>query len=214
MKAKNVTLAGIAALLFACQILQGQGQVNFGIKAGLNIETQSELGQLWDNDVLQPGFLFGGTVEYYLTKSISLQTELNFQQKGYRSESVIGGVSSEIKRKYNYLNVPLLLKADLSDKMEMAGGWNIFAFAGPCYGYLISGDYIVKTGGNTSDTDITAGSVKNDWGVVFGGGVSHTLSNGGAVFSELRYDMGLFSIDNDDSDLRNKAISICLGYKF
>ena len=77
--------AGVSALLLTCQTVMGQ--VNFGIKTGMNLETQSELGQLWDNNEIRTGFLVGGTVEYALNNKLSLQTEVNFIQKG---EKILG----------------------------------------------------------------------------------------------------------------------------
>lgn len=212
MKTRIIFLVSLAAMLLAGQTMQGQ--VNFGIKAGMNIETQSELGQLWNNNELLTGFIVGGTVEYAFNNSFSLQTELNYIQKGEKSSKSLNGVESDIQKEFDYITVPLLIKGTFNDELGLTGNWDLFGYTGPYYGYLLSANYKLKTEGSTTDKDITDESIRSDWGIVFGGGVTYHLKNGDAVFSDLRYDMGLGKIDNDNSDLRNKAISLCIGYRF
>ena len=55
---------------------------------------------------------------------------------------------------------------------------------------------------------------KTDWGIVFGGGISYKLANGGAILAELRYEMGLSKVDKQDTDLRNKGMGLTIGYRF
>lgn len=212
MKTRIIFLACFSAMLFTS--LTMQGQVTFGVKAGMNLETRSELGQLWNNDEIRPGFLVGGTVAYSFNNTLSLQTELNYIQKGEKTNLLLNGVDSDIQKEFNYITVPLLIKATFNDELGLTNNWNLYGYTGPYYGYLISANYKVKAAGETTDDDITDDSVKSDWGMVFGGGISRQLKNGTALFSELRYDMGLGEIDNNNSDLRNKSISLCLGFSF
>jgi opacity protein-like surface antigen len=211
MKTRIVLVVAIAASIINCNSVMGQ--VKFGLKAGLNMETQSELGQLWDNDEVNTGFLVGGTAEYALTNKVSIQTEINFQKKGEKTQQEAGGIHSDISRELNYINVPLLIKGNWNTELGLPEKWNLFGYAGPYYGYLVSANEKIKTNGSTDNTNITDDSVKNDWGAVFGGGVSYKLAKG-SVFADLRYDMGLYKIDNDNSDLRNKSLSLCIGFNF
>lgn len=212
MKSKIFLAAGLTILLFSCQTIQGQ--VNFGIKAGMNLETQSELGQLWDNNEIRAGFLVGGTVEYVFNDRLSVQTELNFLQKGEQHSTSKNGTNSDIQEEFNYITVPLFIKASFSEELGLSANWNLYGYAGPYYSYLISADYKVKENGETSVTDVTDDSVKDDLGIVLGGGLSYKLKNGNAIYTDLRYDMGLYEISNVNSDLRNKAINLGIGYRF
>ena len=211
MKTRIVLVAAIAVLMLNCNSMMGQ--MRFGLKAGMNLETQSELGQLWDNDEINAGFFLGGTAEYALNNTLSLQTEVNFQQKGKKYNREVSGINTHYTTEFNYVNIPLLVKGNFSSELGLSNGWNLFGYTGPYYGYLVKANYKVKSEGTTENTDITDNSVRNDWGVVFGGGVSHTIGKG-SVFADLRYDMGLFKIDNSNSDLRNKSVSLCIGYNF
>lgn len=212
MKTRVILLACVALLCLPYRSLQGQ--VNFGVKAGMNLETRSELGQLWDNDEVCSGFIVGGTIEYALNSTLSLQTEVNFVQKGERYSTQVNGIDADIRKEFNYITVPLLVKGTFNDELELNGNWNIYGFTGPYLAYLVSAKNHVDASGSAGSEDITGDSVRDDWGVILGGGVSYNLNNGNAVFSELRYDMGLGKIDNDNNDLRNKAISLCVGFSF
>jgi len=212
MKSGMFFAAGLSALLLTCQTVMGQ--VNFGVKAGMNLETQSELGQLWDNNEIRTGFLVGGTVEYALNNKLSLQTEVNFIQKGEKKNYSLLGTDVDAQTECNYLTVPLLIKGSFNEELGLGDKWNVFGYTGPYYGYMLSAKCKTTINGSTENTDITDDSIRNDWGLIFGGGVSHNLSDGNALFAELRYDMGLYKIDNDNSDLRNKVISLCVGFNF
>jgi hypothetical protein len=212
MKSKIFFAAGLATLLLTCQTMQGQ--VNFGVKAGMNLETQSELGQLWNNNEIRAGFLVGGSAEYILNDRLSIQTELNLLQKGEAHNVSVNGVNSDIQEEFNYITVPLFLKGNFNDELGLGEKWSIYGYAGPYYSYLVSAKSKTTIKGETTKTDITDNSVKNDWGLVLGGGVSRNLNNGNAVFAELRYDMGLYEISDENSDLRNKAINLSIGYRF
>jgi len=211
MKTRIVLVVAIAASVINCNSLMGQ--VRFGVKAGMNMETQSELGQLWDNDEVNTGFLVGGTAEYAFTKNFALQSEINFQKKGEKVAQEVSGIHTVTSREFNYINIPLLVKGYWSSELGLPEKWNLFGYAGPYYGYLVSANEKIKANGSTDNTDITDDSIKNDWGAVFGGGVSYKLAKG-SVFADLRYDMGLYKIDNANSDLRNKSLSLCIGYNF
>jgi opacity protein-like surface antigen len=211
MKTKTIIIAGLAAVLFTCQTLQAQ--VKFAVHAAGNLETQAELGQLWNNVDLYQGFLIGGTLEYGVNKNLSFQTELNYQKKGAKLTSTLNGSESVERKAFNYLSVPVLVKGNFHDK-GLGDNWDLSLFTGPYMGYLTSAHSNIKIGNNTTPVDIENQAEKTDWGLIFGGGVSYKLSNGGAVIAELRYQMGLSEVDNHDPDLRNKGMGITIGYRF
>jgi hypothetical protein len=211
MKTNFFLFAGLAAMLFTCQNLQAQ--VKYGVHAGGYIETQAEQGQLWNNCEIYPGFLFGGFLEYNVGKNLSLQAELNYQKKGEKVNSTVEGIKTITKREFNYLTVPLLIKGTIPDA-GLGDKWDVTFFAGPYAGFLTSANSKLKSGDKTVTVDIAKEAREVDFGAAFGGGVNYKLSNGGAIVTELRYEMGLSEIDDLNSALRNKGLGITIGYRF
>jgi hypothetical protein len=211
MKTKIILLAGLAALLLMSQELQAQ--LKLGVHAGINMETQAELGELWNNCEIYPGFLIGGILEFGTGKHISFQTELNYQKKGEKVSTSIEGSDAVTKREFNYLTVPLLIKENIHDA-GLGDKWDLTFFAGPYAGYLVSAKSKTKVGDETNDEDIDNQTEKSDFGALLGGGVKYRLANGRSISAELRYEMGLAKIDKNDPDLRNKGIGLTIGYSF
>jgi hypothetical protein len=211
MKTKIFFIAGLTALLFTCQTLQAQ--IKYGVHAAANLETQAELGQLWNNVDLYQGFLVGGFLEYRVGNNLSFQTELNYQKKGAKFTSTLNGTESVEKKEFNYLTVPILIKGNIHD-VNLGENWDLTLFTGPYIGYLTSANSKVKAGKITTPIDIDSQAEKTDWGIIFGGGISYKLNNGGAIIAELRYQMGLSKVDKLDPDLRNKGMGLIIGYRF
>jgi hypothetical protein len=211
MKTRIMLVSALTLMIISVQSLQAQFE--YGVHAGMNLETQAKLGQLWDNCDLYQGYLLGGFIEYKAFKNISFQTELNYQKKGDKTISKVEETNSVTKREFNYLSVPLLIKTTVHDS-GLGERYDLSFFAGPYAGYLTSANSKVKLGGTTSNENIENVAEKFDTGVVLGGGVKYKLGNGGAIIAELRYEMGLSKIDKKDPDLRNKGIGITLGYRF
>jgi|WetSurMetagenome_2_1015567.scaffolds.fasta_scaffold05444_3 hypothetical protein len=211
MKTKIFFIAGVTAILFTCQTMQAQ--FKYGLHAALNLEAQAKLGELWNNVDLYQGYMAGGFIEYTAGSHLSLQTELNFQKKGGKYTAESAGTESVVRREFDYLTVPVLIKGNFHDQ-GLGDNWDLTIFTGPYMGFLTSANSKIKTGGVTTSSDINSQADKNDWGVIMGGGVSYKLSNGGAIIAELRYQMGLNEIDKQNTDLRNKGMGLTLGYRF
>ncbi len=211
MKTKIILIAGLAAMLFTSQNLQAQ--FNYGLHAGANLETQAELGELWNNCEVYQGFMLGGFLEYKTGKILSLQTELNYQKKGEKVKTSLEGVQTINRREFNYLSVPLLVKGTFHDE-GINENMDLTFFAGPYAGYLTSANSRLEAGNKTSPVAIEGQAEKADFGAIFGGGIIYKLSNGGAIITELRYEMGLSKIDKLNQDLRNKGFGLTVGYRF
>jgi opacity protein-like surface antigen len=211
MKTKIILSALMAWMII--MPLELNAQFKPGIHGAGNLETQAELGELWNNCKLYQGFMLGGTLEYQFSKNISLQTELNYQKKGEKLNSPTEGDGAITKREFNYLSVPLLVKETLNDA-GLGEKWAVSFFAGPYGGYLLSANSKISKGNDTSTENIDRQAEKSDFGALFGGGVIYKLNSGAAISAELRYEMGLSRIDKNDKDLRNKGIGITVGYRF
>lgn len=211
MKTKMILIAGIAAIIVFPQELRAQ--IKFGVHGGINFETQAELGQLWNNCEVYPGYMLGGLLEYKTGRNISVQAELNYQTKGEKTSDVFNGENSISKRKLNYISVPVLIKENIHDA-GLGERWDLVFFAGPYGGYLVSANSEIREGNTTHKKNIEDQTEKTDFGALLGGGVTYHLSNGKTVNAELRYEMGLSKIDKQDPDLRNKGLGLTIGYSF
>jgi hypothetical protein len=212
MKTKILLITGIVVILFTSQNMNAQ--FKYGIHAGASIETQAPLGQLWNNKEIYPGFQAGGFLNYSTGKILSLQTELNYQKKGDRMKSYSEGAEIITKRDFNYLSVPLFIKGTFGQELGLPERWSVSGFTGPYAGFLTSANSKVTSGGNTSTIAIDNQAEKNDWGIIFGGGVSYKLNGGSELTAELRYEMGCNKIDKLDPDIRNKVFGLTIGYCF
>jgi hypothetical protein len=211
MKTKFILFAGFAFIILNPQKMQAQ--LKSGVHAGISLETQAALGQLWNNSETYPGFLLGGLLEFRSGKNVSFQAELNYQRKGEKVSSSFEGADATTKREFNYLSVPLLIKENIHDA-GLGEKWDLVFFAGPYAGYLVSANSKITVGNETNSEDIENQVEKSDFGAIFGGGVKYKLENGRAICAELRYEMGLARIDKQDPDIRNKGIGLTLGYNF
>jgi hypothetical protein len=211
MKTTILKTIAISVMIFTIQ--NAQAQFNYGIHGGLNLATQAEMGELWNNCDVHQGYLVGGVLEYKTGKIFSIQTELNYQKKGTKTDFYTNGTSAVNRKEYNYLTVPLLARATINDK-GLGERYNLTFFAGPYAGFLTSAYSRMNEGGENYPVDINDQAEKFDAGAVFGGGIVYNLVNGGAIIAELRYEMGLKSIDKQDPDLRNKSLGLTVGYRF
>ncbi len=209
MNTKGLFLSGTFILLS----LTINAQIKFGIKEGLNLSTQSELGMLWDNNDIKTGFTLGATFDYRFHSVISLQTELNYKTEGSAYEVKETSGKKGININYDYYNVPLLLKARFNEQLGLSESWFVSFYGGPYYSYLNKSESEVEDNGTTTVTDYNDDSNDYDYGVIFGGEVSRVFSKG-ELFLDLRYEMGLNDISVIDENLRNKVIGIGIGYRF
>ncbi|MFN8239741.1 MAG: porin family protein [Bacteroidales bacterium] len=212
MKTKLISFSMIAFLLLPLADLQAQ--FRYGVHAGINFSTQSELGELWSNAVVFPGFSAGAIAEYRLARHVSLQGELNYQQKGSRFDSKINGTDVKDSKYFGYLSVPVMIKGTLPATDGEDRKWNLTGFAGTYASYLTSARSKLTVSEVTTSTSINDQVEKGDWGIIFGGGVNWNLRDGHALVTDIRYEMGLGKIDKQNNDIRNKVIGINIGYIF
>jgi len=209
MKTKGFILSGLLILV----TFTLNAQIKFGIKEGINLSTQSELGLLWDNNDIKTGFTIGATFDYRFHSVISLQTELNYKTEGSAYEVRESSGKKGVDINYDYYNVPLLLKARLNNQLGLSESWLVSFYGGPYYSYLNKSESEIENNGTTTVTNIEDDANESDYGMIFGGEVSRVFSKG-ELYLDLRYEMGLNDISVIDEDLRNKVIGIGIGYRF
>ncbi len=209
MKTKGLVLSGLLFLV----VFTANSQIKFGIKEGINLSTQSELGMLWDNNDMKTGFTLGATVDYRFHNVLSLQTELNYKTEGLAYEANENNTKQDVKRTYDYYNVPLLIKGRFSEQLGLSETWHVSFYGGPYYSYLRSAESEIKENGITTISDYDNESNESDWGMIFGGEVSKSFTSG-ELFFDLRYEMGLSDVTDNGDDIKNKVIGLGIGYRF
>ncbi len=194
---KNKTLA--IAFLMISSIGANAQDFHYGIKSGANFAVQSEIANYFDNNNIRTGLSAGAFGNYGINNWLTLQAELNYDQKGGNTETTTN--------KYDYLTVPVLAKFSLgkSDRSDLRFNINV----GPYAGYLLNAESDIE-GVTTDLKDNTEGF---EFGAIGGFGVSYPIANNKIVF-DVRMGLGLTSYDKVDSDPSNKYIGVTLGYEF
>ncbi|MCI9846465.1 porin family protein [Flavobacterium pectinovorum] len=172
----------------------------FGIKGGVNMSN------FYNEDADDKNMLFGFNAGLYATLPISdfvaIQPELLFTTRGSELE-YNGLVSGSTKFKLNYIELPLLVRVNLTKNFNIhAGGYASYLVSSKITG---EGDIDFEQEFDTDNFN------KFDAGIAAGVGLDFNPISVG-----LRYNYGLttFIKDGDNSsDLKNTNFSLYLSYK-
>ncbi|MDQ6829914.1 MAG: PorT family protein [Gemmatimonadota bacterium] len=162
------------------------------------------------------GLIIGGTISRTLTDVFAVELQGLYSQKGGEAPAVegTGGVHLD------YFEVPLLLKAMLPVSPSQA--IRPYLIAGPAVAFRIKcdlGSDVSGSGGRIDcDDPLLGGEAKSksvDYGLLFGGGTDIRFG-GGALRLEVRYDLGLSTIDGTQSraDVKNRVWSFLAGLSY
>ena len=178
-------------------------QVNFGLRTGAAATTFANKGDITDNSNITFSFTGGGFVDIPLSKSLSLQPEINYVRKGRSDETEELSTITATDFMVHYLQIPVLLQLKDAKMFEKSGS-AFFINAGPYAGFALNNQ--ISPSGNVPVSD----SKNTDWGVTFGIGFQTPIFKNDIRF-DLRYDMGLSEIANQPVDYRTKALSLTVG---
>lgn len=191
---KRVFLACIV-VLFAGLV---NGQVSFGIKAGLNNSTLGGDGADLSGKKSNTGFNFGVLAGIPLTSHVVFQPEIMYsanQGMEFRPTT-----TSETNYNLNYVNIPLMVKYK---------SMGFYGEVGPYFGFLTSGKVKTKTGTSTIESDIKDSFDGTDMGIALGTG--YVMKSG--VGFGVRYNMGLQNIyDATTPEFKNRYWQVNLIY--
>ena len=204
-------------------------QNSIGLKAGVQLATwsvDSEDDTSLDNPKTKTGFQFGAAFEISVSDLISIQPEFLYIQKGAKFELSDyyygyyynpGDIEGEFRVKFNYLELPVLLKLKFGD----VNNTSFFLTAGPSFGYLSNGktEFEVTFQGDTETEtediifDDDDGLSRFEVSASLGAGVGLPLGSGRLTL-ETRYLLGLSNLVDDDFDdsIKNRGLGITLGY--
>lgn len=203
-----------------------KAQITYGVQAGATIAN-------WKGDALQSlnnvvdlsngfittqsktGFLIGGYVNIPVSDKVSFVPGLQYAQKGYTMQGDLKidalkflGADASAKVEANYIDVPLVLKA------EVAKGLSIYA--GPQVSFLVKNNLRLNAsvlGINlyNNKIDITDNFNRVDMGLA--GGIGYKFDNGFNI--KAGYDYGLSKLDkNNNFKAYNRVAKISVGFSF
>jgi len=195
---KKLFLTAIAVVALTTVNAQ---DIAFGVKAGINFANIN----VSDSDENLDGitsFHFGGTVEFSISETFSIQPELLYSAQGASSEVELdeGFGKAKLKLNLDYLNLPIMAKYYVAEGLSLE--------AGPQIGFLVK----AEAGVEDVSVDIKDDFKSIDFGFNFGAG--YKLESG--LNFAARYNLGLTDIsdDNDDSDSKSKngVFQLSVGY--
>jgi outer membrane protein W len=219
------TLYAVALLLSVTVVTNASAQLRIGVRAGANIASQAR-----DIDTTtlssKVGFIGGLDAQYWFNTNLGLNLQLLYAQKGVSEGEVsipnpVTHTQATVSRdmSLNYLEIPLLLRYNLSD-----GKYRPYVFAGPSFGLFMSGKQTTtSTGENVAsnlngESDIPSANMGSDLSLNFGAGISYKMTYGPAFTLDAGYAMGMSKITkagvDDAANIRSKDIRIMLGINF
>jgi hypothetical protein len=198
---KPINMKKAIILMIAITAFSGaSAQVQFGIKAGLNISSLSLSNVLEDGETKSSLTSFNGGLfaSLPIAESLSVQPEINYSMQGTNLD--LEGDKGSLN--YDYLNVPVLIKYSHES--------GLFAETGPQAGFLLSAK--AKSGGSSYDVKDGVESFDFSWAL----GIGYKLHDIGLGI-DVRYNLGLTNtIKNpfNGSSAKNGVLQIDLFYMF
>lgn len=202
-----------------------QQKPTFGVKAGMvssgiRGDASNSLTNLLDfsNGMITTGdytgVFAGFNTNIPLSANFSVEPGIYYSQKGYELKGALNvkgldflGANAKAQLQSQYLDVPLLLKANF-------GGLQIFA--GPQVSYLIKSDLKTTAGVlgiNLLNKTMDASNQFNSWDASLTGGIGYQFGNG--INISASYDYGLLKMDaNRNINAYSRAIKLGIGVNF
>lgn len=215
----KVIMKLMCLFFFSTLTLPAISQV-IGIKGGLNLANmfaKSDSETYSDEFNMKPGFHFGLTAEFPVEETTSFETGLLLSTKGFKLDVAEDLYSQKSNVNLLYLDIPLLAKAYFN-----VGGTKIYGALGPYLGFGLSGktkNEITYDGETESEEiDLKWGSSEDDdlkrldFGLMVGAGTDIK-----SIELGLNYSYGLSNLEatsEGDSKMKNRVLSISVGYKF
>ena len=160
----------IAIITLCNESAHAQAQVDFGLKAGLNINTVKYRNS--DAEMASIGYHAGALAQITVSDRFFLRPEVQYSVKGYRFPAMGSDGSGNLR--FHYIAIPLLAGIPIGNK---------FGFlVGPEIGFLTR----AKSKFSNGTTDVTKNFQKFDWGLDLGGTYKITKELG----VEVRYNYG------------------------
>lgn len=208
---KKLILSALAIFALTTTNAQSNDGASFGLKGGVNFSN------LYTNDVddnnILTSFHAGIFVTLPITSFIAIQPEVLYSRKGAELVYNNAFVQGNAQFRLNYLEVPLLLKVNLTERFNIQ--------AGPYVAYLIDADVKNKSGNGGFDFDQNLDNSdfnKFDYGLSAGLGFDFDSFGIG-----VRYNYGMANVGKKRDfggtsytfpDAKNSNLSFFAAFKF
>jgi hypothetical protein len=215
---RSVALVALAFFLTGILPLTAQAQLGGGIdRKEINIKPGVRAGvdfmkiggeDAADDNNRRTGFLIGGFV-LVDAGLIAVQPELMYIQKGASQERTLpDGTTVTRTIKLDYIEVPVLVKL----QVPLEEGITPSVFAGPTLGLNVTAvqEFEPEIDRFFESGDISDGVSGTDFGLALGGGIDID-SPVATLMGDIRYGLGLTSVDDGDASVQNRGFMITAG---
>ena len=191
-------------LFYYCLLaLSTQAQkMEFGPLGGINLAKTNHV----PTDGISParaGFYLGLFAEKKLWGKWAIQPELLYSLQGKKiSGQLLSGAPFRGKSNLGYLNIPLLAKFYLLERLHL--------IAGPQVGILLSAKNQLTILGNQTQENVMSTFKPFDFSVT--GGVAYEFTPGVAL--HLRYNVGLTNISKEEEERKHRVLQFGASFKF
>ncbi len=214
---KKITLI-VASLVMATSVF-AQGEFKYGVKAGMNIGTLTNTKD-WGGDLdrrAKTGIYLGAVAEYRFTDLIGMQAEAVYSRQGVTWSGKDGDVMEREGYRFNYINIPVLVKFYPIEKLSIDFG--------PQFGFVVGAAYyfkeIDKHGGSDGKRFAIKGNDKlsstyyNVFDISLGLGVNYAIID--MLELNVRYNFGLTNVMDKDfygENTKNRVLQVGATVKF
>lgn len=178
--------------------------INFPWISGNDVETEFRS--------IAYGLNLGGQLEFTISNKVSFNPSLVYSVKGarWKYDRNDGSSASDWSRA-RYLELPLDFKFEFLQNKKLSPfiktGIVPAFFLGATKKISVSGDTVLKASYNVAAREY-------DLGINIGGGIAIPFKNDHIILSSI-FTFDFFSVDKtDDMSIKNRAVSIIIGYLF
>lgn len=179
--------------------------VKFGIRGGINLSNISRDGDSDFSSGSKTGFNAGVFVDLPLGSVLSIQPEVQFSQKGFKSTGTYLGTPVEYKQTTNFIEVPLLAKIKPTT--------NFGILVGPQFSFLASTKTKFATGNASYETIVKEDNDNLRKNIL--GGVAGVEVSSGRFLVDLRYSMDFQQNRGDGTSVvpryKNQVFALSVG---
>lgn len=221
---KNIILAALF-ILSAIASINAQNAAGLRIGANWNNVTSKDLSGTIDFKTMS-SISAGAFYEFDLGHNFSVQPELNYNEKGFKSDiskdltlfNVNLPLGANTTTVIKYVDVPVLAKY----KFGSTEGVRAYVMAGPSLGYAMNGTIdtrakvLIDFKVASTPIDLTSNNYKRvEVAGVIGGGVELPISEKAKLFADVRYAkslMDVYEMPVTGSRFRNQAFGASVGF--
>lgn len=207
----RVACLGLGLLLLA-PAASYAGSGIWGFYGGLNIanmggdmekfadeladELENTVGGTWSTrKTSRTGLALGASYAFVLSRTVGLQVEASYVSRGTSLDfDESQGVEFHSSFELDYLEIPLLLRLDVSPEADVS----LVLLLGPVVGFRVGADYALESGSNDASLDAGEAFTGTSFGMEFGMGARISAGETTSFLLQARYFQGLTNILDSD----------------